>query len=226
MRKRLATLGLLALLLAEPAAAATIEFALPDFSVSTVTTSGVDLLGATTNVPALPADASFSLPFSTSLALDEGKFLRYGFTLPAGFSEPSLTFSVSVNDEFALYLNDTLIATQTDTALANFVLPLPGVSLSASGVASDTSGGKLDFLLDGTTFESLFQAGPNELTLFGTDTTSGGGFSAGRPSISDPVLPIDTTLGTITFVPEPDTLLLLATGVATLGARRARRRAT
>lgn len=100
-------------------------FTLADFKVSTVSLTLVNLSDSPASAPALPADATFTLsaePFSlppsasnTYLAASEGKFLRYTFDLPAGFYSLALTFEALVNDEFAVYINDTVVAIQAST---------------------------------------------------------------------------------------------------------------
>jgi hypothetical protein len=203
-------------LLANHASAATVSFGLTDFSVSTTTISGVNLFPDPVYAPALPADATFSLPaepFSmppspsnTYLAMYEGKFLRFTFELPAGYYDLAFTFEALVNDEFALYVNDTVVAMQSTTDGINFDAPLPGFSMDAAGTATDTSD-KLDYLLVNG-IQPLFHAGTNELTLFGTDTLIDGGISIIN--------------GTISAVPEPEVygMMLAGLGLLALATRR------
>lgn len=217
MRQTIGVAGLVLgmLLTANTALGAT--FTLTDFSLSTTTTSGINLSSAAASAPALPADATFTLPVAGPLPLteNEGKFVRYNFTLPSGFSNLAFSLQAFVDDEFAVYLNDTVIAIQADTDSSNFAAPLPGFAMDSGGTVTDTSSGKLDFLLG--TMQSLFVAGTNELTLFGTDAL-----------ISGQIGSID---GSITFetevvgaVPEPTTLLLIGTGLSAAALRYRRRR--
>lgn len=202
---------------ASTASAASYTFALTDFSVSTVAVTGVNLGTLPASAPALPADATFTLPAeplllppsasNTYLAASEGKFLRYTFDLPAGFYDLAFTFEALVNDEFAVYINDTVVAMQASTGVENFVTPIPGFSLNASGTATDTSG-KLEYLLVNG-MQPLFHAGTNELTVFGADTWQYGGFS----SIS----------GTISAVPEAETYAMFLAGIGLLACAVRRR---
>jgi hypothetical protein len=83
-----------------------------------------------------------------------------------------------VNDEFALYVNNTVVAMQSSTGTDNFFAPLPGFSMNDAGIATDTSG-KLEYLLT-SGIQPLFHAGKNELTLFGTDTLLYGGIAGNQ----------------------------------------------
>ena len=212
--RNLVLLALASPFMAGNASAVNIAFDLADFMISTTTTSGVNLPAAAnpSSAPALPADATFTLPAdavyaqppnasNTYLAAGEGKFLRYSFDLPAGFYDLAFTFEANVNDEYALYVNGTVVAMQTTTTSTNFVAPLPGFSMNTAGLATDTSG-KLDYLLTNG-IQPLFHAGTNELTLFGTDTLIYGG-----------ILAID---GTITAVPEPEAYGMMLAGLGLVG---------
>lgn len=216
MRQTIGVAGLVLgmLLTANTALGAT--FTLTDFSLSTTTTNGINLSSSAASAPALPADATFTLPVAGPILLteNEGKFVRYNFTLPSGFINLAFSLQAFVDDEFAVYLNDTVIAIQADTDANNFSPPLPGFAMDSGGTVTDTSG-KLDFLLG--TMQSLFVVGTNELTLFGTDAL-----------ISGQIGSID---GSITFetevvgaVPEPTTLLLIGTGLSAAALRYRRRR--
>lgn len=197
--------------------ATNVTFDLTDFMISTSTTSSVNLFDDPIYAPALPADATFTLPADAELSLpptpsntyfaaNEGKFLRFTFELPAGFYDLAFTFEALVNDEFALYVNDTVVAIQASTTQINFDDPLPGFSMNTAGIATDTSG-KLEYLLT-SGMQPLFHAGTNELTLFGTDTLIYGGVSAIN--------------GTIAAVPEPEAYGMMLAGLGMVGwmARR------
>lgn len=207
--KSLVLLALASPFMVSNASAMTVTFNLTDFLISSSTITGVNLTDSPSSAPALPADATFTLPPDTTntyLTGNQGKFLRYSFDLPAGFYDLAFTFEALVNDEYALYVNDTVVAMQATTTQNNFVAPLPGFSMNAAGIATDTSG-KLEYLLT-SGMQPLFHAGTNELTLFGTDTLLYGGISA----IS----------GTITAVPEPEAYGMMLAGLGLIGwmARR------
>ncbi len=204
-------LAFVSLLAANTASAVTVSFSLPDFLISTTKMVGVNLGPLPSSAPALPADASFTLPAdsvislppnasNTYLAASEGMFLRYSFTLPAGFHDLAFSFDALVNDEFALYVNGTVVAIQGSTGTDNFDVPLPGFTLASTGVATDTSN-KLEYLLtDG--MQPLFHAGTNELTVFATDTWMWGG--------------VGSINGTISAVPETQTYGMMLAGLGLL----------
>jgi hypothetical protein len=192
------------LFLVNSASAVTIPFSITNFNVSTSTTDSVNLTADPSSAPPLPDDDTFIMPAAstvegppnpsnTYLEFDQGKFLRFAFALPAGYSDLALTFEAFIDDEFALYVNDTVVAIQGSTGTANFEDPLPGFSLSATGVATDTTPQKLEYLMV-TGMQSLFHVGTNELTLFGTDTTVGGGIYEINGTINAAVIPLPASL--------------------------------
>jgi len=198
--------------------AETIVFNETDFLVSTVSTSSLNLSSDPALAPMLPADGTFTLiPDSDNLYLasNVGKYLRFDFTLPSIYSSLDFVFDASVNDEYALYINDTVVAMQASTDSANFDDPLPGFHLDATGTAVDTSG-KLEYLLS-SGMQSLFHSGLNELTLFGTDTLVYGGFNSINGGIS-----YDTTEPPPNPVPEPSTIMLV--GISLVGLAGVRRK--
>jgi PEP-CTERM motif len=211
---------------ANTATAASIAFELNDFVLSTSKTLGVNLTSDPASAPALPADGTFTVPVSYTppLDLDEaidnvylpqntGKFLRFTFTLPAGYSNLSFELAAAVNDEFAVYLNDVVVAMQATTSTENFVVPLPGFQLNAGGTATDPST-KLDYLMTNG-MQSLFHSGLNELTVFATDTLAYGGITHLAGVVNFDTRPPEP-------VPAPATLPLLGFGIAGLVAMRRR----
>jgi hypothetical protein len=212
------TLALCALCAFTPAADAnSIGFGLADYSLSTVSTGGVNLFSDPATAPALPPDASFTLPTlgpgETQLYLPQnvGRFIRYEFDLPDTFSNLTFRFTGLVNDEFALYLNDVVIAQQTSTGIDNFFAPLPAFTLDATGQVADLSAsagvpGKLEYLLT-TGMQGLFRAGRNELTLFGTDTLEYGSIVVADGQITHDVMHA---------VPAPPLAGIFAVGAAGL----------
>lgn len=198
--------------------AATIEFNETNFLVSTVTTSGINLSSNPDLAPALPDDATFILPADSTnlyLATSIGKFLRFDFTLPNFYSNIDFLFNASVNDEYALYINGIVVAIQSSTGTDNFASPLPGFYLATTGTATDTSGGKLEYLR-ASGMQSYFHTGVNELTLFGTDTLAYGGFNT-----INGVIGYDVTEPPPNTVPEPTTVLLVCFGMVFLiGCRK------
>jgi len=198
--------------------AETIVFNETDFLVSTVSTSSLNLSSDPALAPMLPADGTFTLiPDSDNLYLasNVGKYLRFDFTLPSIYSSLDFVFDASVNDEYALYINDTVVAMQASTDSANFDDPLPGFHLDATGTAVDTSG-KLEYLLS-SGMQSLFHSGLNELTLFGTDTLLYGGFNSINGGIS-----YDTTEPPPNPGPETSTIMLV--GISLVGLAGVRRK--
>lgn len=138
---------------------------------STVRSSVNDLIAP--NFPPLPADSTFTEPFDARLGPNEARFFRYDFELPEGYSNLSFELQLNVDDEFAVYINDTGIAMQDDTGDENFEDPLPGFVFNADGSSIDTSAGKLDYLsIDHT----KFHVGKNEMTILVSDTLVDGSF--------------------------------------------------
>jgi hypothetical protein len=205
----------LSLVMPSVVSAVTIAFDWTDFRISTVTNLNYPLNSNPTSAPALPPDDTFtlapSLPINPSsnnyFTNNQGKFERYTFDLPAGFSDLSFSFRIAVDDWFAIYINDTVVAIQTTTSTENFYEPFPGFSMNTDGTATDTSGGKLEYLL-ASGMHLLFQSGTNELTVFGRDTWWVGGFGLAYGEIH-----YNTTELPPPSVPEPATILLLSSGL-------------
>ena len=213
---RLLSLAVGMVIFATNAAAATISFDLLDFLRSTQETTGVELTSSTASAPALPADATFTVPVLAApipLSQNQGLFLRFDFVLPAGFSNLAFSFSSAVDDEWALYLNDTVVAIQADTAVESFNPPVPGLTMADDGTISST---KLEYV--NASLQSLFQVGANELTLFGTDALISGNIFSADGSISFDIQQNGR-------VPEPSILLLLGAACAAFGCSRLRARA-
>ncbi|NCD25848.1 MAG: PEP-CTERM sorting domain-containing protein [Deltaproteobacteria bacterium] len=198
--------------------AETITFTRTDFLVSTTETSAT-LSSNPTSVPTIPVDETFTLePNSNNLYLNynQGKFLRFDFTLPSTYANLDFLFTAIINDAFALYINDSVAAIQSDAAVVNFETPLPGFHLDSAGNAIDTSPGKLNYLLT-SGMQSFFQTGVNELTIYGRDINNWGGFDEITGVIS-----YNTTEPPPNPVPEPSTMLL--TCISLVGLARVRRK--
>lgn len=216
--------SLLILSVAQPASAMTISFGTGDLSTSTTTTSGgfpviTGLDANPANWPSLPPDSTFSNPFNGQLLSLQGKFWRYNFTLPSGYTDLTFFLELRVNDEMAVYVNDTIVLIQSDTALfPNGVLTYR-YQLNQDGSTSESStGGAWD--ADLWNYEALaqsaFQAGANEITIYGIDTC------CGNPGVVSGGLTASDRIGEITFsepsrVPEPITLALFGVGLAGMG---------
>jgi hypothetical protein len=153
----------------------TIVFGTDDLSTSTVTTIDTGYFnGLPALLPAvLPADATFVPSFTGNLLSLQGKFWRYAFDLPHGFSDLAFSLSLRVNDEVAVYVNDQLVAYQSDTAIVPDPILVYSLVLNADGTFADTTipsrpgWDGWNFLAIG---QALFMEGTNEVTIYGTDT--------------------------------------------------------
>lgn len=191
-----------------------------DFLVSTFEITA-PLSSNPLSAPTIPSDETFTLePNSENLylGLNQGKFLRFDFTLPSIYENLNFLFTAIINDAFALYINDTVVAIQSDALVSNFIIPLPGFYLDSAGTAVDTSSGKLNYLLT-SGMQSLFQTGVNELTIYGRDINNWGGFNEITGGIN-----YNTTEPppTPNPVPEPSTMLLV--GISLVGLAGVRRK--
>jgi hypothetical protein len=208
--RRIEALAALTLATAAGAAAAqTTAFTIDDFRISTTTLNSVFLSADPASAPALPDAATFTLvpdQFTTGyLPMYDGKFARLELNLPATYADLTFDLRALVNDQFAVYVNGTVVAIQASTTTDNFVEPLPGFALNAAGAAADTSG-KLEYVMAGG-MQGLFHAGANEIALYGVDTLQYGAIVAIEGSVT-------TTPG---IIPEPGTWAMLLAGLSGLG---------
>ena len=151
----------------------TIYFVKEDFVRSTVETCCTAFFAGLPPVPALPGDETFTEAFFSGILDRRGNFFRYTFNLPVGFSDLEFAIDVKVNDEMAIYLNDTIIAVQSDTAFVPDPILTYGFTMDASGTVLSTTEAGWDDWNTLTIAPALFQEGLNELTIYGIDTCCG-----------------------------------------------------
>lgn len=132
-------------------------------------TGDPDLDGATLQVP---ANNSFNLPLDNDLAPFEGKWHRHDFRLPDEYSNLYFETDLGVNDEFALFINNKLVAIQGSTGGDNFNDPFPGFELHPDG-STVNIGNKLEYL---NVSHADFKPGNNIIKVFVTDTGADGSF--------------------------------------------------
>lgn len=209
--------------------ATTISFGTADLATSTSTTTTTSF-GGLLPVPSLPDDSTFTLPFSGTLLGLQGKFWRFEFVLPDDFTALSFSLAAKVNDEMAIFLNDTVVAVQDDTANVNFDQRLMTyfLQLNADGTVTDVppeppAGFPVwnDWNDPVVLSQTLFHPGVNELTIFGVDTCCVSSSAVGG-SLS--VFEGEISYRIASDTPEPGTLSLLALELAGAGLLRRRLR--
>lgn len=120
----------------------------------------------------LPPNSTFDLPLDRDLPPFVGKWHRHTFRLPDEFSELTFEMEMGVNDEFAVFLNNKLVAIQGTTGGDNFNAPYPGFTLFPDGSTLNPQN-KLEYL---NISEANFRPGVNVLKVFVTDTGADGSF--------------------------------------------------
>lgn len=201
------------MLAAVSAQAATINFGNGDLSQSTLEGAGafIEITAPGVDPSNIPADGTFVNPYNGTIASgNAGKWYRYNFNLPSGFTNLSMTIQLSVDNEVQLFLNDMIAAVEDDTVVQNFNAPFPMFTLASNNTVTNNSG-TWDVL---PINQSMFQTGPNELTFFATNNGGPGNFNLLN--------------GTITYdvsaIPEPTTSVLFGLGLVGLFAMRRRKR--